>query len=227
MRRPRALRVARGARGVPLARPNDRRRTHRAARGRDRRDRRVARGRLQAPRRTRPDGRRLSGGARRLRRWVARVRRLHRGAVACLGGRLAHAARLQTRRDPARGRRRRREGQADDPGDRPRRPPDVLRAHGARRGFGPRGDDDAVRARRRRVGAERHEAIHHRRRRIACVRGLRDQGSVAAIEGRLGVPRDEGRPRGGVRAQGGQDGDPRVADPRGDPDRRRGSRPTG
>ena len=37
---------------------------------------------------------------------------LHRGAVARLGGRLAHAARLQARRDPARGRRRRGEGQA-------------------------------------------------------------------------------------------------------------------
>ncbi len=68
-----------------------------------------------------------------------------------------------------------------------------------------------VRPRRRGLRPQRHEAVHHRRRRLARLRRVRHARSAGAREGGERVHRHARRSRRVLRRAGAQDGDPRLA----------------
>ena len=107
-------------------------------------------------------------------------------------------------------------------------PPDVVLPHRTRQRQ--RRGQHADEVRRRPADgfrAERHQAVHHRRRRLGRVHGVRDEGPVAPRRRHLVLPRVPRRRRGLVRQGGTEARHPRLADPRGVPRRTSRSPPTG
>ena len=216
-----------GARAAAADGPRAGRGEDRAVRGRGRRGSAVPAGGAGRADRRRPARHAHPRGVRRRGRRRARHRDRHRGGRPRLRVLLADPGGEQARHGAAAAVRLR-GAQAEVPAaGRARRGDVLLRAVRGGRGLRRGRHEDPGGARRRLVGAERHQDVDHQRGGVAVLHGDGGDRPVPGRARHLGLRGGEGRPGGQLRPAGEEARHQGLAHPQRHPRRTRGSRPTG